>query len=90
MPVIVAITETLPARIRSGAVAMIYAFAISIFGGSTQFVIKLLLDRTGNHLAPAYYWTIAAVIGLVAKFLVTESAPVRRKRAGPVAEAVPA
>ena len=46
VPVIVTITESLPAQIRSGAVATIYAFAISIFGGSTQLVIKLLIDRS--------------------------------------------
>jgi MFS transporter, MHS family, citrate/tricarballylate:H+ symporter len=79
VPVIVTITESLPASIRSGAVAMIYAFAISIFGGSTQFMIKLLIDRTGNPLAPAYYWTAAAIMGLVAMTLVRESAPGRRR-----------
>jgi MFS family permease len=79
VPVIVTITETLPASIRSGAVATIYAFAISIFGGSTQFVIKLLIDRTGNPLAPAYYWTGAAVVGLIAMMLVRESAPGRQR-----------
>lgn len=78
VPVIVTITETLPAAIRSGAVATIYAFAISIFGGSTQFVLKLLIERTGNPLAPAYYWTCAALVGLVAMILVRESAPGRR------------
>src|SRR5205085_222715 len=78
VPVIVTITETLPPHIRSGAVATIYAFAISIFGGSTQFVIKLLIDRTHNPLAPAYYWTGAAVLGLVAMILVTESAPAKQ------------
>lgn len=78
VPVIVTITETLPARIRSGAVATIYAFAISIFGGSTQFMIKLLIDRTGNPLSPAYYWSCAAILGLTAMFLVRESAPVKR------------
>jgi MFS family permease len=83
VPVIVTITETLPPHIRSGAVATIYAFAISIFGGSTQFVIKLLIDRTGNPLAPAYYWTGAAIMGLVAMSLVHESAPVRRQAAPP-------
>jgi MFS family permease len=81
VPVIVTITETLPAYIRSGAVATIYAFAISIFGGSTQFMIKLLIDRTGNPLAPAYYWTGALTIGLIAMSLVRESAPVRRRAA---------
>lgn len=93
VPVIVTITETLPPHIRSGAVATIYAFAISIFGGSTQFMIKLLLDRTGNPLAPAYYWTGAAVLGLIAMILVAESAPVKRRVAGsltPAAEAAEA
>ena len=79
VPVIVTITETLPASIRSGAVAMIYAFAISIFGGSTQFMIKLLIDRTGNPLAPAYYWTVAAIMGVIAMSLVKESAPIKQR-----------
>jgi MFS family permease len=83
VPVIVTITEQLPARIRSGAVATIYAFAISIFGGSTQFVLKLLIDRTGNPLAPAWYWTGAAIVGLVAMALVRESAPARGGAAAP-------
>jgi MFS family permease len=90
VPVIVTITETLPPHIRSGAVATIYAFAISIFGGSTQFVLKLLIDRTGNPMAPAYYWTAAAVVGLVAMILVKESAPGRgRAEASPVMGATP-
>jgi MFS transporter, MHS family, citrate/tricarballylate:H+ symporter len=77
VPVIVTITESLPPSIRSGAVATIYAFAISIFGGSTQFVITALIRWTGNPLAPAYYWTGATVLGLVAMMLVKESAPVK-------------
>jgi hypothetical protein len=79
VPVIVTNTETLPPAIRSGAVATIYAFAISIFGGSTQFVIKLLIDRTGNPLAPAWYWTGAALVGLIAMCLVRESSPGRQR-----------
>ncbi|MGZ5935980.1 MAG: MFS transporter [Rhizomicrobium sp.] len=78
-PVIVTLTESLPRSVRSGAVAMVYAFAISIFGGSTQFTITKLLVITGNPLAPAYYWTGAVVIGLVAMILVKESAPVKRR-----------
>jgi MFS family permease len=77
VPVIVAITEQLPASIRSGAVATIYAFAISAFGGSTQFVITWLIKVTGNPIAPAYYWIVALVIGLVAMALVPESAPAK-------------
>jgi hypothetical protein len=79
VPVIVTITETLPAHIRSGAVATIYAFAISIFGGSTQFMLKFLIEKTGNPLAPAYYWTAAALVGLTAMILVKESAPGKQR-----------
>ncbi len=90
VPVIVTITETLPAEIRSGAVATIYAFAISIFGGSTQFVLKLLIERTGNPLAPAFYWTGAALVGLTAMILVRESAPGRTASGSPAAAVEPA
>lgn len=77
VPVIVTVTEQLPPAIRSGALATIYAFAISIFGGSTQFTIKWLLVVTDNPMAPAWYWTGAAIIGLIAMYLVRESAPRR-------------
>ncbi|HEX3429688.1 MAG TPA: MFS transporter [Rhizomicrobium sp.] len=50
--VIVSFTESVPARIRSGTVAIIYAFSISIFGGSTQFLITWLIRETGSPLAP--------------------------------------
>ena len=84
-----AISESLPASIRSGAVATIYAFAISIFGGSTQFVITWLLDVSGDPLAPAYYWTGAAVIGLIAMALVGETAPIKLAGAGPKVRLAP-
>ncbi len=77
VPIIVTITESLPKSIRSGAVATIYAFAISIFGGSTQFVITWLIGVTGNPLAPAYYWSAAAALGLLAMMFVRETAPIR-------------
>ena len=80
VPSIVIITESLPPSIRSGAIATIYAFAISIFGGSTQFMIAWLTDVTGDPLSPAYYWTGAAVIGLIAMVLVEETAPIKRKK----------
>ncbi len=78
VPAIVAIAELLPKPIRSGAVATVYALAISIFGGSTQFVIKALLYWTHNPLAPAWYWAGAMALGLVAMAAMPESAPIKR------------
>jgi MHS family citrate/tricarballylate:H+ symporter-like MFS transporter len=76
-PVIVALTEALPKKIRAGVVATTYAFAISVFGGSTQFVISWLIQRTGNPLAPAWYWIGALLLGLTAASLMPETAPER-------------
>jgi len=74
-PVIVALTEALPRTIRSGVVATTYAFAISVFGGSTQFVITWLIQRTGSPLAPAWYWMGALLVGLAVASLMPETAP---------------
>jgi len=82
-PVVTVLTETLPPRVRSGVVSTVYAFAISIFGGSTQFMLTWLLAATKNPLVPAYYWTVAAVVGLTAMALVKESAPVRLLKTSP-------
>jgi ABC-type uncharacterized transport system permease subunit len=61
--------------VRSGALATIYALAISTFGGSTQFVITWLMRITGDPLAPAWYMAGAIAIGLAAMLLMPETAP---------------
>jgi MHS family citrate/tricarballylate:H+ symporter-like MFS transporter len=75
VPGLLLITESLPRRVRSGALSMIYATAIALFGGSTQFVVKALIDGTGNPLAPAWYMTGALAIGAVAMLMMRETAP---------------
>jgi len=81
VPVIVGLTEALPRQIRSGAVATVYAFAISIFGGSTQFIITWLIRVSGNPLAPAFYWTGAYVVALLVLSFLPKTAPRLRKGA---------
>jgi MHS family citrate/tricarballylate:H+ symporter-like MFS transporter len=79
LPILVGITESMPRRIRSGSVAIIYALAISTFGGSTQFMLTWLIDVTGSPLAPAFYMTGAIACGLIAMTFMRESAPVRQR-----------
>jgi len=79
--IIVAITELLPQRVRSSAIALIYALAISVFGGSTQFLVAWLIRATGNPLAPAWYMFCGVIIGLVALFQLPETAPAKIDRA---------
>jgi MFS family permease len=75
--IIVAITESLPQRVRSGAIALIYALAISVFGGSAQFLVAWLIRATGNPLAPAWYMFCGVIIGLIALFQLPETAPAK-------------
>jgi MFS family permease len=73
------ITEQLPAHLRSGGMSTIYAFAVSIFGGTTQFMETWLIRATGSPLAPAYYWASAAALGFLAFAMLPESAPIRQR-----------
>lgn len=75
--IIVAITESLPHRVRSAGIALIYAMAISVFGGSTQFLVAWLIRATGNPLVPAWYMLCGVLIGLIVLFQLPETAPVK-------------
>jgi MFS transporter, MHS family, citrate/tricarballylate:H+ symporter len=74
---LVAVTESLPHRVRSGALAIIYALSISIFGGSAQFIVAWLTRATGNPLAPAWYMIGGVIVGLIALCVMPESAPIK-------------
>ena len=63
---IAAMTEIFPNRVRSSGVAIVYAVAVSIFGGSTQFVVAWLIGFTGDPLSPAYYAIMTSIVGLLA------------------------
>jgi MFS transporter, MHS family, citrate/tricarballylate:H+ symporter len=75
--IIVAVTESLPRRVRSGGIAIIYALAISVFGGSTQFFVAWLIRETGNPLAPAWYMFCGVMIGIITLFQLPETAPIK-------------
>lgn len=84
-------TESLPARVRAGAMGTVYALSIATFGGSAQFVEQLLINWTGNAMAPAFYMTAALIAGAVGVMMLKE--PDRQHRASqspPVEVASPA
>lgn len=62
----------LPARVRAGALSLVYALAIAIFGGSTQLMLKLLIRWTGSPVAPGWYMVGAVSAGLVGALLIRE------------------
>lgn len=76
-PVIVAITEALPPQRRASALGLIYALAITVFGGSTQFVITALIKTTGNPVMPGWYMAGATAVGLAAMLAFPETRPTK-------------
>ncbi len=80
-PFVTWLAESLPVRVRSGSLALTYALAVSVFGGSCQFIAAWLTRVTGSPLAPAIYMSVMVVIGLAVMFAIPESAPRALRRA---------
>jgi MFS family permease len=76
-PIIAALAEGMPSAIRSGGVALVYALAISIFGGGTQFVLARTIHESGNPMTPAWFILGAIALCIPAALSLRESAPAR-------------
>jgi hypothetical protein len=71
--VLAAITELLPNESRASGLSIAYAISVSLFGGTTQFVIAWLIGVTGNPLSPAFYVIASSTITLWAMLQVPET-----------------
>jgi MFS transporter, MHS family, proline/betaine transporter len=69
-----ALPALFPTQVRYGSLAIGYNVSTSLFGGTAPFVVTWLISVTGNDLMPAYYSTVAALIGMVAVFFMRETA----------------
>ena len=78
-PALTVAVEALPARLRAGAIGICYAFAISVFGGSTPFLVTWLTGATHDPLVPGWCLAIASIVGVVAVWFLPETAPGRQK-----------
>jgi MHS family proline/betaine transporter-like MFS transporter len=69
-----------PTEVRYGSLSIGYNFAVSLFGGTTPFVITALISVSDNELMPAFYVMGASLIGVIAVACMRETA--RRPLAG--------
>lgn len=81
-PITTAISEALPQGVRSRGLGLVYAIAISVFGGITPVTVTWLIAATGNTMAPAFYMIGAASAGFAAIVMLRETAP-RKRQAAP-------
>jgi len=70
---LVVIPELLPKHIRATGFALSYAIGVTLFGGSTQFLITWLIDFTKNPVAPAFYVMLTSLITIGAMLALPET-----------------
>src|SRR5882724_7928811 len=68
------LVESLSPAVRSGTFAMTYATGVALLGGTTQLVLKLLIDATGSAFAPPWYIIGALAAGMLALTQLRENA----------------
>lgn len=67
------VMEAFEQKIRATATAFIYAFSVSIFGGTAQLIVTLLLKLSNsNIMAPFWYLGTALLIGAISLALFDE------------------
>lgn len=69
----VAMVEIFPNAVRSSGMSITNAVSVSLFGGTTQFVIAWLIGTTGNNMSPAYYVIVSSMIGIWAMYKLPET-----------------
>lgn len=70
---IIAIPELLPRGIRATGLSIAYAVGVSLFGGTTQFIVTWLIGVTGNPAAPAWYVAGISVMTALAMLALPET-----------------
>jgi MFS family permease len=74
--------EAFPKAVRSSGLAVLYALSVTIFGGTTQFVVAWLIHWTKNPLMPAWYQIIANVASIVGVLLLVPHREAAKERTG--------
>ena len=67
---VVALTEIVPASVRTAGFSLAYSLATALFGGFTAAVSTALIQYTGNKAAPGLWMSFAALCGLGATLVV--------------------
>jgi MHS family citrate/tricarballylate:H+ symporter-like MFS transporter len=85
---VVALTDIIPATVRTTGFSLAYSLATALFGGFTPLVSTWLIDATGNKAAPGLWMAAAGAMGLVATLLIYSrfAAPVERTSIRPSAD----
>lgn len=71
-PMLLVLMEMLPAAVRASGLSVIYSVGVTVFGGSSQFIVTWLIAKTGNPLSPALYMVACGFVTLFAVWSIHE------------------
>ncbi len=71
-PMLLVLMEMLPISVRASGLSVIYSVGVTVFGGSSQFIVTWLIAKTGNPLAPALYMLACGFVTLLAVWSIRE------------------
>lgn len=80
---VVALTEVMPADVRTTGFSLAYSLATASFGGFTPVACTYLIHVLDNRAAPGIWLSLAAVMGLTATLILFKG-----QQAGAVDQAV--
>jgi MHS family citrate/tricarballylate:H+ symporter-like MFS transporter len=66
---VVALTEVMPAHVRTVGFSLAYSLATALFGGFTPAISTWLIQVTGDRGAPGLWMSFAAACGLVGAWI---------------------
>ena len=78
---VVALTEIVPANVRTAGFSLAYSLATALFGGMTPGVSTWLIHATHDKAAPGLWLTFAALCGLLATLYIFRAGHEVRARA---------
>jgi MHS family citrate/tricarballylate:H+ symporter-like MFS transporter len=81
---VVALTEVVPASVRTAGFSLAYSLATAVFGGFTPLISTRLIERTANKAAPGLWLAFGGACGLIAALVIyrASAAPSARARGG--------
>jgi MHS family citrate/tricarballylate:H+ symporter-like MFS transporter len=82
---VAALTEIVPAHVRTTCFSLAYALAAALFGTFTPLAATWLIDKTGDKASPGFWLMFAAASGLLATLAIYRSGKAMEAR-----QAVPA
>jgi MHS family citrate/tricarballylate:H+ symporter-like MFS transporter len=82
---VVALTEVVPAHVRTTCFSLAYALAAALFGTAMPLASTWLIEKTGDRASPGFWLMLAAAAGIVATLVIFRGGKMIETR-----EAVPA